>query len=221
MSNEQRLMRAENNIEVFEKQAIYEGHVKLFQYQLRFRLFSGEWSEIIHRECFQSHHAVGVLLIDPERDEIILIEQFRVGAYQSQDNQDFEDFSREDKTPWMLELIAGVIEPVTDESIEAVAKRESLEEAGCEILDLIPVCEFYTSPGVSTGKFSIFCGRIKGPHPGGIFGLKEEHEDIRVHVFPRKTVYDFVKNGRIHNAPTLIAVQWLMLNETKVFTRWK
>ena len=102
-----------------------------------------------------------------------------------------------------------------------MAHRESQEEAGCEIIDLIPMCEYWTSPGISTGRFSLFCGRVDSSQAGGIFGLTHEHEDIRAHVFPKSFVYNALKTGEINNAATIIAVQWLQLHELEVKQKWK
>jgi ADP-ribose pyrophosphatase len=197
-----------SDVKILEKDLIYQGHLRLLKFHLRYRLFAGGWSEAVIRELFWAHHAVGVLLFDPVRDEIVLVEEFRLGAFDEKDV----------KSPWLLELVAGVIEP--DETIENVAKREAQEEAGCDVIDLIPMYEYFTSPGISSGKFSLFCGRIDATHAGGIFGLSHEHEDIRAHVFPKSYVYNALQTREICNAATIIAVQWLQLHEVEVKERW-
>lgn len=195
-----------NDVEILQQELLYQGHLHFAKYQLRYRLFAGGWSETITRELINSRHAVGVLLFDPQRDEIVLIEEFRLGAL------------HDPRSPWLLELVAGIIEP--DEAIVDVAKREAQEEAGCEVIDLIPMCEYWTSPGISTGKFSLFCGRIDATHAGGIFGLAHENEDIRAHVFSKAYVYHALATGQIINAATIIAIQWLQLHEVEVKKRW-
>ncbi len=195
------------DVEIIDSQMVYEGHLRLLKHQLRYRLFAGGWSADIIREVFQSRLAVGVLLFDPKRDEIVLVEEFRIGALE------------QTGSPWLLELVAGVIEP--NESAIDVAIRESQEEAGCDVIDLIPMYEYWTSPGISTGKFSLFCGRIDSTNAGGIFGLAHEHEDIRAHVFPKEFVYQALASGQINNAATIIAIQWLQLHELDVKTKWR
>lgn len=195
------------DVEIIDTQMVYQGHLRLLKHQLRYRLFAGGWSVEIIREVFQSRLAVGVLLFDPNRDEIVLVEEFRIGALEKTGN------------PWLLELVAGVIEP--NESVTEVAVREAKEEAGCDVIDLIPMYEYWTSPGISTGKFSLFCGRVDSTNAGGLFGLAHEHEDIRAHVFAKEFVYDALKSGQISNAATIIAIQWLQLNELDVKARWR
>jgi len=198
---------------VISQEMLYSGHIKLMKFHFKFRLFKGGWSDEVVRECFLAKPAVGVLLFNPESDEIILIEQFRPGTYQTHSPSDSQH------SPWLLELVAGLIE--SNESIEDVAKRESMEEAGCEILDLVPIGEFFTSPGVSTGYFYLFCARIKQTHTGGLFGLDHEHEDIRAHVVTKQEAFELLESGRIKNAPTIIALQWLQLNQQKIYSLWK
>jgi ADP-ribose pyrophosphatase len=202
-----------DDIQILETQVLYRGHLQLLKYQLRFRLFAGGWSHTVTRELFQSRHAVGVLLFDPHRDEIVLVEEFRLGALETADD------THDANSPWLLELVAGIIED--GESIQEVAHRESQEEAGCDVMDLIPMYDYWTSPGISTGKFTLFCGKIDATHAGGIFGLAAEHEDIRSHVFPKQIVYDALNTGEIKNASTIIAIQWLQLHEEEVKRKWQ
>lgn len=194
------------DVQILNQEVIYHGHIQLLKYQLRYRMFAGGWSEPVERELFYSRHAVGVLLFDPVRDEVVLVEEFRLGALE------------QTGSPWLLGLVAGLIE--SGETLEEVAKRESLEEAGCNIIDLIPICEYWTSPGISTGKFSLYCGRIDATNAGGIFGMVNEYEDIRAHVFKTQEVYAALKKGRINNAATIIGVQWLQLHEADVKKKW-
>ena len=116
---------ARTDVEIFEKTICFEGFFRLERYRLRHRFFNGDWSPQLVRELFERGHAAAVLPYDPVRDEIILIEQFRVGALSAKDG------------PWLLEIVAGMIE--SSETAEQVAKRESVEEAGCIITDLIPL----------------------------------------------------------------------------------
>ena len=55
---------------------------------------------------------------------------------------------------------------------------------------------------------------------GGVHGLAEEGEDIRVHVWPLEDALQAVKDGRIDNAASIIALQWLALNRAEVRGLW-
>lgn len=194
-------------IAVLERAVAYDGHFQIIRYRLRHRLFAGGMSRELTREVFERGHAVAVLPFDPERGEVVLVEQFRIGAVGVIDD------------PWLIEPVAGIIEP--GERAPEVARREAAEEAGLELLDLVPACTYFASPGGSTETCQVFIGRVDAAGAGGIFGLPEEGEDIRVHVVPLTTALDWLGDGRIHAATTVIALQWLALNRTALEARWR
>jgi len=195
-----------NDIEILEKQTVFQGYFRVDKYLLRHRLFQGGWGKPVTRELFERGNAAAGLLFDPTLNKIVLVEQFRMGPLNHSQH------------PWLLELVAGIIEP--NESPEQVVVRESQEEAGLIIQDVIPIIQYWVSPGASTERTSLFCARVDASKAGGVFGLAEEGEDIRVHVFTVKEVYQMLEQGVINNAPTLIAVQWFKLNEIKVRKCW-
>lgn len=194
------------NVEVLEKTICFEGFFRIEKYRLRHRLFSGDWSHPLVREVFERGHAAAVLPYDPIRDEVILIEQFRVGALAAADGS------------WLLEIVAGMIE--AGETPQDVVKRESIEEADCIISDLIPLYDFFVSPGGTTERVALFCGRVDSTHAGGVYGAVEEGEDIKVHVVPLDTAIAFLNSGKITSASAIIALQWLALNRASVCARW-
>lgn len=206
MSFSQANNRSHSNLEILDQHTVYQGHIQLVKYSLRHQLYSGEWSKILTREVLVNRRAVGVILYDPQRDEVVLIEEFRAGAITS------------DASPWLIGTVAGLVE--SGEMPEQVAKREAMEEANCPILELLPITEYWVSPSISAEKISLFCGRVDATHVGGIFGLADEGEDIKVHVSPRATAYQAVVNGQINNAISIIALQWLELNYAKVQQMW-
>ena len=67
-------------VEVVKREECFKGFYKLDRVHLRHELFAGGMSREISREVFVRHDAVCVLPYDPQRDEVVLIEQFRVGA---------------------------------------------------------------------------------------------------------------------------------------------
>ncbi len=194
------------DVEVIEKTVCYQGFFRLEKYRLRHRLFSGDWSPLLTREMFERGHAAAVLPYDPVRDEIVLIEQFRPGAIDAPGG------------PWLMEIVAGMIE--TGETAEAVVKRESIEESGCIITDLIPLYDFLVSPGGTTERIALFCGRTDATTADGVHGVTEEGEDIKVHVVTFDTAMALLKSGKITAASAIIALQWLALNRDDVRTRW-
>ncbi len=192
--------------EIFKKENLFRGFFQLNRYHIRHQLFNGGWTSIFQREIFERGHAVAVLLIDPERDTLVLVEQFRPGAMATESN------------PWILELVAGMIEE--NEKPQEVARREALEESGCEIKQLVKICEYLSSPGGSTEKIWLYLGAVDSSSLPGFAGLSHENEDIKVHQIEVKMVFDMLDKGQINNAMSLIAIQWLKLNWHKKEHFW-
>ena len=184
----------------------FSGYFSVETVTLRHRLFAGGWSSSIRRELFQRGDAVGVLPWNPHTDEVVLIEQFRVGAMRDADN------------PWMLELIAGIVE--SGESDSSVAHREAEEEAGCELHRLEPIATFFPSAGACSEQIRLFIGETTGADHGSVKGLAGEHEDILVHQIARSEALAMLSRGEINNGHTLIALQWLALNGERLRTNW-
>jgi ADP-ribose pyrophosphatase len=194
-------------VAVLAQTVAYDGHFKIIRYRLRHELFAGGMSSELIREVFERGHAVGVLPFDPERGQVVLVEQFRIGAVGVIDD------------PWLIEPVAGIIEP--GEAAPEVARREAAEEAGLELLDLVPACTYFASPGGSTETCRIFIGRVDAAGAGGIFGRTDEGEDIRVRVVPLATALEWLCDGRIHAVTTVVALQWLALHRARLEQRWR
>jgi ADP-ribose pyrophosphatase len=197
----------DHQFEVLDKTIGYSGFFRMEKYRLRHELFSGGWSPDITRECLERGHAVAVLPYDPERDQIVLLEQFRIGAL---------DFPG---GPWLLEIVAGIMDE-PGETPEDVARRETIEEAGCELIELVPICHYLVSPGGTSESITLFCGRVNVAQVGGIRGVIDEHEDIRLHVVSRAEALNLLDSGRINSAAPIIALQWLKLNHSQLLERW-
>ncbi|HAS6321363.1 ADP-ribose diphosphatase [Vibrio vulnificus] len=193
------------DVEVLSKEPLFQGFFKMIKYRFRHKLFAGGWSNVIEREMFERGHAAAMLPYDPIRDQVVLIEQIRVGAL-------------EHKQPWQLEIVAGMID--RDESAEAVVRRESIEEAGLEVGQIESVVSYYPSAGGCSEKLDVFIGEVDASKAHGIHGLDYEDEDIRVHVMTREQAYDLVKQGKIENGASIIALQWLELNHLQLKSQW-
>ncbi len=191
---------------IINKQKLYSGFYKLTAIQLRHELFAGGQSKILRRELIDRGQAVAVLPYDPIRDEVVLIEQFRIGA---------GEVKRE---PWVIEIIAGYKEP--GESVEQVVHREAYEEAGCRVTDLLPMFKYYSSPGGSNEQIQIFLGQTQSSQINGIHGLDEEGEDIKVHVISSQQAFDWLDSGKIDSAAPIIALQWFRLNYQRIKKNW-
>jgi ADP-ribose pyrophosphatase len=196
------------DVKILNQDTVYNGFFRMEKVHLQHTLFAGGWSGEINRELFVRNNCVAVILYDPNRDEVVLIEQFRVGAIHNPIN-----------TPWLIEIVAGIMED--GETPEDVARRESMEEAGCEILELVKINTFYLSPGGSSEKITLFCGFVNSENVSGIHGLPDENEDILVRAVPFAEAYDMVLTNQIDSAIPTIAIQWLALRRANLISHFE
>lgn len=193
------------DIEIVSKETMFQGFFRMVKYRFKHKLFQGGWSEPIERELFERGHAAALLPYDAVRDQVVIIEQIRVGTLEQQ-------------RPWQLEIVAGIID--RDESAIEVVRREAVEEAGVDIGRIESVTSYYPSAGGCSEKLDVYVGEVDSSQAKGIHGLDYEGEDIKVHVMSREQAYQLVKDGVIENGASIIALQWLELNYENLRTQW-
>ncbi|HCG9902316.1 TPA: ADP-ribose diphosphatase [Vibrio parahaemolyticus] len=193
------------DVEIISKESVFEGFFKMVKYRFKHKLFAGGWSDVVEREMFERGHAAAMLPYDPKTDQVVIIEQIRIGAL-------------EHEHPWQLEVVAGMID--RDESAEEVIRREAEEEAGITVGRVASVTSYYPSSGGCSEKLDVFVGEVDASKAHGIHGLDYEDEDIRVHVLSREQAYQWVKDGIFENGASIIALQWLQLNHQELRSQW-
>lgn len=194
------------DVQVTDDEPIYEGFFQMRRIKLSHSCFNGG-TVTVSRELFWRDDAVGVLLFDPDRDCVVLVEQFRPGAIDHH------------RSAWTLELVAGMVEE--GETPEVVARREAREEAGATLGELMPITRYMSSPGGSREYISLFCAPVDSRTLGGIHGLQTEGEDIRVHCLNVTDAFELVADGGIDNAATIISLQWLQLHHARLKQHWE
>lgn len=201
---------SQQDIEILGEQTLYEGFFTLKQIQFKHKLFAGGQSGVVTRELLIKGAASAVIAYDPKEDSVILVEQVRIGAaYHPESN----------RSPWLLELIAGMVEK--GEKPEDVALRESEEEAGIQVKNLTHCLTVWDSPGGIVERIHLFAGEVDSAQAKGIHGLAEENEDIKVHVVKREQAYQWMCEGKIDNGIAVIGLQWLQLNYAQLQQSWK
>jgi ADP-ribose pyrophosphatase len=189
------------------REVLFQGYFRVERLHVQHERFDGALSPVFTREIFHRSPAVaGVLLFDPQHDKVVLVEQFRIAPAAA--NQD----------PWLTEIVLGMVD--ANETPEQAARREVLEETGCEVLDLLPIANYYSSPGGTTEYIHLYAGRIVAPADEGIFGIDTENEDIKVHVLDAARAISLVYANKIRDAQTLIALQWFATHHTDLRSRW-
>lgn len=195
-----------DDVELLNAKNVYRGYARVEEYTLRHHHYDGSWSAPVTRELFKSGDAVVVLPYDPVNDTVVLIEQFRISAYDR------------GITPWLVECIAGRIDK--DESPEDVAIRETKEEAGCEINNLIKIGEMFASPGIFAEYLTVFCAQTDSTSVQGFHGLDDEQEDIRAIVLDFQKALTAMEAGRFVTAPIFLCLNWLARNREILKEKW-
>ena len=187
-----------SDVTIESREFLFRGFIQVEKVSFRHRLFNQPdyYSPLIQRELIHRPEAAGVLLYNDQQQRFALIEQFRVGAL------------NDSESAWQLEVIAGVLDG--DEAPEDCIRRESLEESGCEVQQLQHLFSFYPSAGACSEFFHLYAAEVELPKMGGIFGMPDEGENIQLHLFDYSEVGTLLRNGRLRNAPVIMALQWLV-----------
>jgi ADP-ribose pyrophosphatase len=195
------------DVEIARTQTVAARHLRIDTFGFRHRLFSGEWSAERNYDVLRRGQAVAIVLYDPDRDRVVLVEQFRLPALIA------------GSSPWQLEIAAGLID--TDETPQAVAVRETHEETGLALIgEPIPIQRYLSSAGNSDEAVVLFCGRVDSTAAAGVHGLPEEHEDIRVVVKTLAEVEVLLDRGAIESGHTLIGLYWLLRHRDRLRRLW-
>jgi len=159
--------------------------------------------QTIRREIEDHGHAVCVLPYDPVRRTAILVRQFRAPV------------NLADGREHLLEAVAGSIE---DETRDACAYRESLEEAGLKLRALEHLGTAWSMPGVSTELMDLYVAPYSEADRVGVGGgVDDEHEGITVVELPLAELAAMADAGQIMDMKTLAVVQTLRLRKPELF----
>lgn len=196
------------DLEIIEAKTGFARHIRVDVVRFRHRLFAGGWSGERVFDIIRRGGAVAVLLYDPDRDSVVLVEQFRLAALYG------------GRSPWQIENVAGLID--TDhETPEEVARREIREESNLEPLgDLIPIQRILPASGTLDEVIWLYCARVDSRNAAGLYGLADEHEDIRVCVKTLAETEAMVDAGEIESGHTLVALYWLLRHRERLRREW-
>ena len=189
------------DIDLIKRKTLYKGFYELYQFTFRHKKYDNTWSKQIKREVFSGSQVATVLPYDPQKNELILIDQFRPGLINSKHE------------PNITEIVAGIIDE--GENPEEAAIRECKEETGCDINKLKKILTYFPAPGSSQSYYHLFFAEVNSFKGSRILGKEDEGEDILVRSYPVDAVKLLLKKGKIINGLTIIALQWFFLNNKK------
>jgi ADP-ribose pyrophosphatase len=183
------------------KKKLHDGFFKLHEFNFNHKKHNGEWNNNVKREVFSGAHVGALLPYDPVKKKIILINQFRPGLF------------KREKKPLTIEISAGIIDE--GETPLETAKRECMEETGCRAENILEICSYYPAPGSSESYYHVYLGEVSAFEGERIMGQEHENEDILVKSYDVYEVKELLKQNKIINGLTLIALQWFFLEYYK------
>jgi ADP-ribose pyrophosphatase len=199
--------RKPTEVELEKTEVLADGFFRFERLTLRTGTFSGELSGTMQREILRSGRAVVVLLYDPVGQQLILIEQFRIGAYLNHL-----------PSAWLLECVAGRVDE--GETDEAAARRETKEETGCQVGRIEKAGVFLSSPGISDELITIYVAEVDAIGVGGIHGKEGEGEDIRVVLLTVDEALAAADSGGVVNVVSQVALLWFARHGEALRQRW-
>lgn len=197
---------ADGAFEVLSRERSFRGFFDVDVLRLRYRRFDGEWSNVITRDLCERGEAAAVLPYDPQRDAVLMVEQFRVAAVD------------DPQGAWLLEPVAGVME--AGEGADDVVRREAVEESGLVLRALDPIACAYPSPGILNERVHFFIGQADLPPEGGHYGLVDEDEDIRTHVLPLDRALASIGQDKLRSVTGILTLLWLGTHRERLRQAW-
>ena len=186
------------NWEVLESQLLSDNWGEVRRTRLRITGRDGTVSEQ-WRETYDRGDGAVILPYDAERRHVLLGRQFRWPAAHAGDPE-----------PFLIEAAAGLLD---DAEPEARIRAEAEEELGLSLGPVTWLYALYSSPGSVTEKLHYFTAPYAAADATARFGgLAAEGEEIEIMDVPLSDALDWVRDGRIRDAKTVILLQHAALH---------
>lgn len=157
----------------------------------------GNWQSQ-QREIYHRGHGAAILLYNRELRTIVLTRQFRFPAWEI------------DGSGFLLEVPAGIIEG--DDAL-ATVQIETEQETGFVVEQPAFLFKAFATPGSVTEQLHYFAASYEPGRRSGVGGgLLEEGEDIEVLEVSFDAAVDWMADGTIVDAKTIILIQYAQLH---------
>ena len=188
---------AASRIQVKKRDVLSDQWARLEDVTFDYLRSDGQW-QTQKREIYHRGHGAAILLYNVENETIVLIRQFRFPAWV------------EDGYGFLLEVPAGIIEK---DNPEETIQAETSQETGFLIGKPEFLFKAYATPGSVTEQLFYFTAPYDSDQRAGVGGgLEEEGEDIEVLEVKLSEAVDWIRNGKIIDAKTIILIQYAQLN---------
>lgn len=204
-------LRPHPDLTLLSEDRVWNGRFPIDVVRFRHRRFDGTLSGEKTWEVWRRGRAAAVVPYDPVADTVVLIEQFRLPALVA------------GMDPVLVELPAGLCDD--GEAPETTARREAAEEMGLEVGILKRIGSFLLTPGGADECCELYVGRVTAPPSdaegiAGHAGMADEHEDIRVRVWPAQRAIDATLAGEFNNAVTTMGLLWFATQRPALRKEW-
>ncbi len=194
-------MPAPRRVEIRKQNRLFNDFFKIDEVVVAHERQDGTMSPDERRLVFERGDAAAVLLLNLDNKSVVLVDQFKVPTLIGR--------LRDDRTTtngWITEPVAGMVEP--NETPEATAIRETMEETGYQIRDLKLISMFFSSPGGTSERIFLYFAEVREADRVGKDGGIDD-EDIGVLRMPVAELFDRLAKGAIDDPKLTIAAYWL------------
>ena len=183
------------------KKRVFDSFFKIDEFSVSHELLDGTMSADQRRLVFERGDSVAVLLLNLDSRNAVLVRQFKLPALIGR-RRDFEATT----DGWITEAIAGMINE--NETPEATAIRETMEETGYQIHNPRLIAKFFSSPGGTSERIFLYFAEVRDSDRSGPGGGLED-EDIEVLQMPLGELFRQLRIGSIEDPKLIIAGYWL------------
>jgi ADP-ribose pyrophosphatase len=189
------------NVTVSPPTMIGRGYMPYERYEISI-LRPGEPALNQQRDMLRATPVVAVLPVDVARQQVVLIQQFRLTAHFATGHGE------------MVEIVAGRIDD--GESRDGAARRECEEEIGVAPERLVELFTTLPTPGLTDEQVTLFVGFVDASKVPVRAGLDGENEDTRPFAVSIDEAVGALDHGAVANALLVTALQWLALHRAEL-----